>query len=113
MADLSNSNNRTSYEELLEEYRQERNQVDERLFLSCYRKTEQGIIKINEWQPPSTIDLLKEMKSSCTVSDFLSDYVNYLINEEDNEDLDFVSDECIINPCNEDLLVLLSLKAKI
>jgi len=39
--------------------------------------------------------------------------VNYLINEEDNEDLDFVSDECIINPCNEDLLVLLSIKAKI
>ena len=87
--------------------------MDERLFLSCYHKTEQGIIKINEWQPPSTIDLLKEMKSSCSVSDFLSNYVNYLINEEDNEDLDFVSDECIINPCNEDLLVLLSLKAKI
>ena len=27
--------------------------------------------------------------------------MNYLINEEDNEDLDFISDECIINPCKD------------
>jgi hypothetical protein len=75
--------------------------VDEKLLLSCFHTIEQGIIQIKEWQPPSTIDILKEMKSSSTLSDLPSNFLNYLINKEDNMDLDFVSDEFIINPCND------------
>ena len=53
------------------------------MLLSCYRKTEQGVIKIKEWKPPSVIDLLKEVQSSDTLSDALSDLVQYLIDQED------------------------------
>ena len=72
MADPSNPSNISSHEELLQEYRRECDQADERLLLSCYRKIEQGVIKIKEWKPPSTIDLLKEVQSSDTLSDALS-----------------------------------------
>ena len=41
------------------------------------------------------------MKSSCTLSDLLSELVNYLINKKGNEDLGSVSDASIINPCND------------
>ena len=84
MADPSNPSNISSHEELLQEYRRECDQTDERLLLSCYRKTEQGVIKIKEWKPPSTIDLLKEVQSSDTLSDALSDFVQYLIDQEDS-----------------------------
>ena len=84
MADPSNPSNISSHEELLQEYRRECNQADERLLLSCYHKTEQGVIKIKEWKPPSTIDLLKEVQSSNTLSDALSDFVQYLIDQEDS-----------------------------
>ena len=54
------------------------------MLLSCYRKIEQGVIKIKEWKPPSAIDLLKEVQSSDTLSDALSNLVQYLIDQEDN-----------------------------
>ena len=79
MADPSNPSNISSHKELLQEYRRECDQADERLLLSYYRKIEQGVIKIKEWKPPSTIDLLKEVQSSNTLSDALSDFVQYLI----------------------------------
>ena len=84
MTDLSNPSNISSHEELLQEYRRECDQADERLLLSCYRKTEQGVVKIRKWKPPSAIDLLKEVQSSDTLSDALSDLVQYLIDQEDS-----------------------------
>ena len=84
MADPSNPSNISSHEELLQEYRRECDQVDERLLLSCYRKTEQGVIKIKDWKPPSMIDLLKEVQSLDTLPDALSDLIQYLINQEDS-----------------------------
>ena len=84
MADPSNPSNMTSHEELLEEYRRVFDQADERLLLSCFGNTRQGVIKIKEWQPPSTIDLLKEVQSSGTLSDALSELVQYLIDQEDS-----------------------------
>ena len=101
MADLSNPSDTTSCEELLEEYRREYDRAIKGQFLSYYSTTGQGVIKIKEPQMPSTIDILKEMKSSGTLSDLLSELVNYLINKEDNEDLDSGSDASIINPCND------------
>ena len=79
MADPSNPSNISSHEKLLEEYRRECDWADERLCLSCYYKTEGGVIKIKKWMPPSTIDLLKEVQSSDTLSDALSELVQYLI----------------------------------
>jgi hypothetical protein len=64
---------------LCEEYTKERCLADKRLFLSYFHKTEQGVIRIKEWQPPSTIDTLKEMQSSGNLSDELSEFVNYYI----------------------------------
>jgi hypothetical protein len=73
---------------LCEEYIKKRRLVDKRLFLYCFRKTEQGVIQIKEWQPPSTIDTLKE-KSLGNLSDELSESVNYylksLIDKEDSQ----------------------------
>ena len=48
MADLSNSSNPASSEELLEEYRREYDKAVEGLLLSCFRITEHGVIKIKE-----------------------------------------------------------------
>jgi len=84
MADPSNPSNISSHEKLLQEYRRECDQADEKLLLSCYHKTEQGVIKINEWKPPSMIDLLKEVQSLDTLSDALSDFVQYLIDQENS-----------------------------
>ena len=41
-------------------------------------------MKINEWQIPSTIDILMEMQSLKTLSDVLSSIVKNLIDEEDS-----------------------------
>jgi hypothetical protein len=50
MADLSDLSVK-----LFEEYTRERWLADKRLFLYCFRKTEQGVIRIKEWHhPPST-----------------------------------------------------------
>ena len=104
MADPSNPSNISSHEELLQEYRRECNQADERLLLSCYHKTEQGVIKIKEWKPPSMIDLLKEVQSSDTLSDALSDLVQHLIDQEASSILVPIIQESVIekptnNPC--------------
>jgi hypothetical protein len=66
-------------EELLEEYMEESRRVCEKSLLSCYRKTEQGIIQIKEWHPPSFIDVLKEMQSSGTPSAPLSDTIDSML----------------------------------
>ena len=92
--------------ELLQEYRRECDQADERLLLSCYRKTEQGVINIKEWKPPTTIDLLKEVQSSDTLSNALSDLVQYLIDQEASSILVPVIQESVIenptnNPCKD------------
>ena len=76
------------------------------MFLSCYRKTEQGVIKIKEWKPPSAIDLLKEVQSSDTLSDALSDLVQHLIDQEASSILVPVIQESVIekptnNPCKD------------
>ena len=84
MPDLSNPSNPTSYEELLEEYRREYDRAVEGLLLSCFRITEQGVVKMKELQPPSAIDVLMEMQSSGTLSNVLSDFVKYLIDKEDS-----------------------------
>ena len=106
MADPSNPSNISSHEELFQEYRRECNQADERLLLSCYRKTEQGVIKIKEWKPPSIIDLLKEIQSSDTLSDALSDLVQHLIDQEASSILVPVIQESVTekptnNPCKD------------
>ena len=106
MTDLSNPSNISSHEELLQEYRRECDQADERLLLSYYHKIEQGIIKIKEWKPPSTIDLLKEVQSSDTLSNALSDLVQHLIDQEASSILVPVIQESVIkkptnNPCKD------------
>jgi len=84
MADLSNPSNPTSSEKLLEEYSREYDRAVEGLLLSCFRITEQRVVKIKELQPPSKIDVLMEMQSSGTLSDVLSDFVKHLIHKEDS-----------------------------
>jgi len=44
----------------------------------------QGAVRVKEWLKPSDIDILKEMQSSGTLSDVLSDFVKYLIDKEDS-----------------------------
>jgi hypothetical protein len=106
MADLSDLSVK-----LCEEYTRERCLADKRLFLYCFRKTEQGVIRIKEWHPPSTIDTLKEMQSSGNLSNELSEFVNYyiksLIDKEDSSESILVNlgsviekpTNDIINPC--------------
>ena len=106
MADLSNPSNPTSYEELLEEYQWEYDKAVEGLLLSYFRITEQGVVKIKELQPPSTIDVLMEMQSSGILSNVLSDFVKYLIDKEDSSVATSVIQKSAIekptnNPCNE------------
>jgi hypothetical protein len=85
MADLSD----LSFK-LCEEYTRERCLADKRLFLYCFCKTDQGVVWIKEWQPPSTIDTLKEMQSLGNLSNELSEFVNYyiksLIDKEDSSE---------------------------
>ena len=44
-------------------------------------KPKKGLIKIKEWKPPSTIELLKEVQSSGTLSDALFEIVRHLIDQ--------------------------------
>jgi hypothetical protein len=85
MADLSDLSVK-----LCEEYTRERCLADKRLFMYCFRKTEQGVIQIKEWQPPSTINTLKEMQSLGNLFEELSEFVNYyiksLIDKEDSSE---------------------------
>ncbi|EAY86316.1 hypothetical protein OsI_07691 [Oryza sativa Indica Group] len=106
MANLSSD--LMSRKELIEEYHQEYDRAIERIFLSCFIKTEQGVIKIKEFQPPSNIAILKEIQSSGTISTRLSTYVKFFITEEDKVDSIPVDQElaiekptnAIIDPCN-------------
>jgi hypothetical protein len=106
MDDLSNLSVK-----LCEEYIRERRLADKRLFLYCFCKMEQGVIQIKEWEPPSTIDTLKEMQSSGNLSDELFEFVNYylksLIDKVDSSESSLVNlgsvvekpTDDIINPC--------------
>jgi hypothetical protein len=92
-------------------HERERRLADKRVFMYCFRKTEQGVIRIKEWQPPSTIDTLKEMQSSSNLSDELSEFVNYyiksFIDKEDSSESILINlgsivekpTNDIINPC--------------
>ena len=82
MVDFSNSSNMTSHDKLLEEYRREYNRVVRSLLLPY--TTAQDVVKIKEWELPSTIDILMEMQSLKTLSDVLSSIVKNLIDEEDS-----------------------------
>ena len=73
LTDLSNPSNMTSHDKLLEEYRREYNRVVRSLLLPY--ATAQDVVKIKEWELPSTIDILMEMQSLGTLSDALSDLV--------------------------------------
>ena len=81
MDDLSIPRNMTSHD-MLEEYRREYNRGIESLLLPY--TTEQGVVKIKEWQLPSINDILMEMQSSDTLSHALFDFVKYLFNKEDS-----------------------------
>jgi hypothetical protein len=100
MADLSKPSI-----DLCEEYLRERDLAEKRLFLFCFCKTKQGVVEITEWQPPSTIDTLKEMQSlgnlSNNLSDFLSYYLKSLIDKEDNSDSIRVNLESVIKPIDD------------
>ena len=61
VADLSNPSNMAARDKLLEEYKQEYGGAVRRLYLSRCHTTEQGVKKINEFQIPSTIEILMEM----------------------------------------------------
>jgi hypothetical protein len=96
---------------LSEEYLRECELADKRLFLSCCCKTKEAVIEIKEWQPPSTIDALKEMQSSGNLSNDLSDFASFylrcLIDKADSSESILVNLESvvekptdeIINPC--------------
>jgi hypothetical protein len=90
---------------LCEEYLREHDLVEKRLFLSSFCKTKQGVVEIKEWQPPSTIDALKEMQSSGNLSDALSVFVNFrlkvFIDKEDSSDSIPVNLESVIKPTND------------
>jgi hypothetical protein len=50
--------------EQLEEYGRECKKSTKRLFVSCYHKTEQGVVQIKEWS--STINIFTKMQASGT-----------------------------------------------
>ena len=91
-ADPSNPSNMVLHEDEFvkgyEEYKQEAERMSKESFLSCYMQTEQGVVKIKEWQPSSTIAILKEIQSSSTMSTCLSyfvcNFLEYLIGKEDS-----------------------------
>ena len=61
MVGLSNPSIMTSHDKIFEEYKQEYS-ITVRSIILPYT-TEQGFVKIKEWLPPSTIDILMEMQS--------------------------------------------------
>jgi hypothetical protein len=107
MTDLSNLSVK-----LCEEYIRQRRLADKRLFLYCFCKMEQGVIQIKEWEPPSTIDTLKEMQSSGNLSDELFKFVNYylksLIDKVDSSESSLVNLGSVV----ENRLMILSILAK-
>jgi hypothetical protein len=103
MADLSDLSVK-----LCEDYTREHCLANKRLLLSCFRKTEQGVIWIKEWQPPSTIDTLKEMQSLENLSDELSEFVNYYIkslsDKEDSLESILVNTESVVEKLTNDII---------
>jgi len=100
------------FERACEEYKQEAQRICKESLKSCYMQTEQGMVKIKEWQPPLTIAILKEIESSGTkstrLSYFVSDYLKSFMDEEDSVDSISVVQKsviekptnAIIDPCN-------------
>jgi len=93
-----------SFDELLEEYMQESLAAGERLYLSCFILTKQGAVRVKGWLEPSDVDILKEMQSSDTLSNVLSDFVKYLNDKEDSSIAIPVIQKSVIekptnNPC--------------
>lgn len=73
-----------SLDELPQEFHEEGKKVYKRLVMSCYHKTEQGIVRINELI--SIDDVLKETLSSGTLSESLSRIVTDMLNFHDSSD---------------------------
>ena len=84
MADLSNPSNMTACDKLLEEYKREYDGAVKKLFLSRCHTSEQEIKVIKEWQIPSTIEILMEMRSSGTLSIVVSGIIKDLIDQENS-----------------------------
>jgi len=104
MADLSNPCNMAMHDKLLEEYKREHNRALKRLFLSRCHTTEQGIQRIHEWQIPSNIEILMEMRSSGNLSDVVFGIVKDLIDKIDSSNQAHVAQKSVIekpanNPC--------------
>jgi hypothetical protein len=80
-------------------------------------RTEQGMVKIKEWQPPSTIAILKETESSGTkfthLSYFVSNYLKSLMYKEDSVDsIPVVQKSVIEKPTNNPCKSLLDVAGK-
>ena len=72
--------------------------------MSRCHKTEQGVKKIKDCRIPSTIEILMEMRSSCTLSNVLSSVVKDLIDQTDSSIQALVVQKSVIeksvtNPC--------------
>ena len=84
MTNLSNPSNMVMRDKLLEEYKREHNGALKRLFLSRCHTTEQGVQRIHEWQIPSNIEILMEMRSSGNLSDVVFGIVKDLIDQKNS-----------------------------
>jgi hypothetical protein len=96
-----------------EEFEHEHKKVVEKVVLSCYQKTDQGVVQIKELPPYD--DILKEMQSSDTLSIPVLNYVTLMlafgkfIHRKDNVDLESATEGDInmsadkkldVDPCN-------------
>jgi len=106
MADLSSPSNITARDKLFEEYKREYDGAVKKLFLSHCHITEQGVKVIQEWQKPSTIDILMEMRSSDTLFNIVSGIIKNLIDQENSSIQASVVQKSVIekqtnNPCKD------------
>jgi hypothetical protein len=97
-----------------EEFEHEHKKAAEKVVLSCYQKTDQGVVQIKELPPYD--DILKEMQSSDTLSIPVLNYVTLMIafgksiHRKDNVDLESATEGDInmtvnkkldVDPCND------------
>jgi hypothetical protein len=97
-----------------EEFEREHKKAVEKVVLSCYRKTDQGIVQIKELPPYDNI--LKEMQSWGTLSVHVLNYVTLMlafgksVHRKDNVDLNSAIERDItmnadkklcVDPCND------------
>jgi hypothetical protein len=97
-----------------EEFEHEHKKTIEKVVLSCYRKTNQGVVQIKELPPYE--DILKEMQSSGMLSIPVLNYVTLMlafgksVHRKDNVDLKLTIEGDInmnadkklgVNPCND------------